>query len=43
MLMAVDVKNALGGNKKIEMQFMADLFLECDACKGKGLKKHIRN
>lgn len=29
------------GTKKIEMQFMADLFLECDACKGKRFKKNI--
>ena len=29
------------GVKKIEMQFMADLFLECDACKGKRFKKNI--
>jgi len=29
------------GVKKIEMQFMADLFLECSACKGKRFKKNI--
>ena len=29
------------GVKKIEMQFMADLFLECGACKGKRFKKSI--
>ena len=35
-------KRQLGeGVKKIEMQFMADLFLECSACKGKRFKKNI--
>jgi len=29
------------GTKKIEMQFMADLYLECSACKGKRFKKKI--
>ena len=29
------------GVQKIEMQFMADLFLECDTCKGERFKKHI--
>ena len=29
------------GIKKIEMQFMADIFLECDACKGKRFKKEV--
>jgi excinuclease ABC subunit A len=29
------------GVKKIEMQFMADLYLECDSCKGKRFKKNI--
>ena len=29
------------GTKKIEMQFMADLYLECNACKGKRFKKKI--
>ena len=28
------------GIKKIEMQFMADIFLECDSCNGKSLKKN---
>ena len=29
------------GVQKIEMQFMADLFLECGTCKGERFKKHI--
>lgn len=29
------------GNIKIEMQFIADVFLECDACKGKRFKPEI--
>ena len=29
------------GTQKIEMQFMADLYLECSACKGKRFKKRI--
>ena len=29
------------GTKKIEMQFMADIYLECSACKGKRFKKKI--
>ena len=29
------------GFKKVEMQFMADIFLECDSCKGKRFKKKI--
>ncbi len=29
------------GIKKVEMQFMADLFLECDSCKGQRFKKNI--
>ncbi len=29
------------GVKKIEMQFMADIFLECASCKGKRFKKQV--
>ena len=29
------------GFKKVEMQFMADIFLECDSCKGKRFNKKI--
>ena len=29
------------GIKKVEMQFMADLFLECDSCKGQRFIKNI--
>ena len=29
------------GIKKIEMQFMADIFLECDSCNGKRFKEKI--
>ncbi len=29
------------GVTKIEMQFMADIFLECDSCKGKRFKKDV--
>ena len=31
------------GFKKVEMQFMADIYLECDLCKGKRFKKKILN
>ncbi len=29
------------GTKKIEMQFMADIYLECDTCKGKRFKNKV--
>ena len=38
----VDVKNALEkGEVTIEMQFMADVHLECEVCKGKRFKEEI--
>ncbi len=31
------------GEVKIEMQFMADIFLPCEACNGKRFKQHVLN
>ena len=42
MLMGEDAKTAREeGNITIEMQFMADVVLECEHCKGKRFKKEI--
>ena len=38
--MVEDMKKCKGdGNLTIEMQFMADVILECDECKGKRFQK----
>ena len=42
MLKEADAKPASGeGETKVEMQFMADIFLKCESCHGKRFKQEV--